>query len=482
MSKVAVTYSPDAGGVCVLSIKEALLEIGSEVVNADFRHMTADIPADIFKQMNDTPEGRQQLFAHAKAKAVEFLKDIDCLVLSGNNAMIDPELYNRQREQDQDYDFSRTIAELALLHVATEKGMPVLGICGGHQVIAVYGGGELSNLTGSQLDKQRYMNYNAIKINTNAILSKIFGKNNIPPADTTIECEVFGAHTQVVSRLGAGFEKTAIANDDDLIEAAESKFGMPVLTTQFHPEVGAMGVLHAEFIYQRTEQEIEHNLNLFSFMNKAGNAYHQKKSVMNELQSLKPADDNELIKPSQINAPPAKQKNTATVSFNWQGALIATSVIGIIIITALFMAFPPAGMMAAYGLTGIAAIGSAAGALAVGTGFGLGFGLGFGFRELIELLKPSLGQALRNNISDNITDKLVNKLKEKEIVTGTNVNGSYSSMLPHFHNPSPQEILRDTPGEAWVKQNNKTTMIDDEVAAFASYQSTGIIANPPTIF
>lgn len=113
--------------------------------------------------------------------------------------------------------------------------------------------------------------------------------------------------------------------------------------------------------------------------------------------------------------------------------------------------------MTAFGMGGVAAIGSATGALAVGTGFGLGFG----FRELIELLKPSLGQALRNNISDHITDNLVNKLNEKEIVTGEHLNGSYSSMMPHFHNPSPQDILRDTPAEVWVKQNNKTKMTDD---------------------
>jgi gamma-glutamyl-gamma-aminobutyrate hydrolase PuuD len=110
---------------------------------------------------------------------MEWLKDVDVLALSGNSAMIDPELFNQTRDPDQTYDLSRTIAELALVHIATEKGMPIFGVCGGHQVIAVYGGGEISNLSADKLDKQRLMNYDTIKLNKDSMIAQIIGGTKV---------------------------------------------------------------------------------------------------------------------------------------------------------------------------------------------------------------------------------------------------------------------------------------------------------------
>lgn len=68
------------------------------------------------------------MFAHAKVNAKNMLSNVDVLALSGNSAMIDPLLFGQERQQQEDYDFSRTISELALIHVATQEGMPILAV------------------------------------------------------------------------------------------------------------------------------------------------------------------------------------------------------------------------------------------------------------------------------------------------------------------------------------------------------------------
>ncbi len=118
------------------------------------------------------PEGRIKVFAHAKFAAEKLLDTVDCLAISGNSAMIDPNLFNQERIEGHNYDFSRTIAELALVHVATQRGMPILGVCGGHQVVAVYGGGTIKDLNSVELDKRKFMNYDMIKFNGDSMLRK----------------------------------------------------------------------------------------------------------------------------------------------------------------------------------------------------------------------------------------------------------------------------------------------------------------------
>lgn len=402
MARVIVTYSPEVGGSSVLSLKESFTYVGSEVIDGDYRKMMEDIPKEEFDKLYSTKEGRQRLFAHAKAKAMELLKNVDVLALSGNNSMIDPELFNQTRDPDQNYDFSRTIAELALAHVATEIGMPILGVCGGHQVIAVYGGGEICDLNSDKLNKQQVMNYDAIKLHKSSLIAQIIGgkqvqkemdtarkafnermnqynrlsekinaleklnivqeagkldalgkleeldksevqlllkltglnieeelfdlrelvgemsesdqlKTELQNIKTSLnvedshplnsphyETEFFGAHEQIVSKLAAGFQHTGTASDNESIEAAESEFGVPIITTQFHPEVGAKGLPEAHFFYLRTEAEQEMNLNIFRYLDKAGDAYNKKKNLMVELKQINPKNQDVLLQPSQI--------------------------------------------------------------------------------------------------------------------------------------------------------------------------------------
>lgn len=281
MPKVAVTYSPEVGGASVISLKNSFSSVDCEVLDADYREMMRDIPKEEFDEAYKTPEGRNKIFAHAKFAAEKLLDDVDCLALSGNSAMIDPDLFNQERLEGQSYDFSRTIAELALVHVATQRGMPIMGVCGGHQVVAVYGGGTIKDLNSTELDKQRFMNYDAIKFNADSMLKQIIEQK--PNSDIPLEQEFFGAHNQAVDELGNGFVKTAVGSDGKLIEAAESEHGAPVITTQFHPEVTVHGLPNAQFLYKKSKPERETSLKIFDFFAKAGETYRNKKNLMNEI-------------------------------------------------------------------------------------------------------------------------------------------------------------------------------------------------------
>ena len=281
MPKVAVTYSPEVGGASVISLKLSFSSVNCEVVDADYREIMRGIPKEEFDEAYKTPEGRSRIFAHAKFVAEKFLDNVDCLALSGNSAMIDPELFNQERMEGQSYDFSRTIAELALVHVATQRGMPVMGVCGGHQVVAVYGGGTIKDLNATELDKQRFMNYDAIRFNADSMLKQIVGPNQ--NSNDPLELGFFGAHNQAVDELGKGFAKTAVGSDGKLIEAAESEHGAPVITTQFHPEVTVHGLPNSSFLYKKSGPEREISLKIFDFFSKAGETYRNKKTLANEI-------------------------------------------------------------------------------------------------------------------------------------------------------------------------------------------------------
>jgi gamma-glutamyl-gamma-aminobutyrate hydrolase PuuD len=281
MPKVAVTYSPEVGGTSVISLKKSFSSVNCEVLDADYREMMRDIPKEEFDEAYNTPEGRNKIFAHAKFAAEKLLDDFDCLALSGNSAMIDPDLFNQERLEGQRYDFYRTVAELALVHVATQRGMPIMGVCGGHQVVAVYGGGTIKDLNSTELDKQKFMNYDAIKFNADSMLKQIIEQK--PNSDIPLEQEFFGAHNQAVDELGNGFVKTAVGSDRKLIEAAESEHGAPVITIQFHPEVTVHGLPNSSFLYKKSKPEIETSLKIFDFFAKAGETYRNKKNLMNEI-------------------------------------------------------------------------------------------------------------------------------------------------------------------------------------------------------
>jgi len=165
------------------------------------------------------------------------LDRLDGLVLSGGGDF-DPAGYGAQRHPEtSSVRPDRDAAELALLAAALERGLPVLGICRGMQVINVAMGGSLHqhvpDLVGHHAHAPVPGSYGAhpVRVAAGSGLARILGRTQVDAVPTH--------HHQALDRLGGGLTATAWS-DDGIIEAVELDApGCPfAVAVQWHPEAG----------------------------------------------------------------------------------------------------------------------------------------------------------------------------------------------------------------------------------------------------
>ena len=91
-----------------------------------------------------TPGGLPILLPHAEQAAAAYLALLDGLVVTGGTFDVPPELYGEvRREVCGATKPRRTAFEKDLLEAALAARMPVLGVCGGMQLLNVVRGGTL---------------------------------------------------------------------------------------------------------------------------------------------------------------------------------------------------------------------------------------------------------------------------------------------------------------------------------------------------
>ena len=126
--------------------------------------------------------------------------------------------------------------DIALIRLAVEKGLPLLGICRGHQLLNVAFGGTLYQDLPSQLKgysvKHRqsspgWYGTHSIMIEKGSLLHRQIGVDSIA---------VNTFHHQAVKDVAPGFKVTALSKDG-VIEAMEKIGSSKVYGVQFHPEV-----------------------------------------------------------------------------------------------------------------------------------------------------------------------------------------------------------------------------------------------------
>ena len=161
-----------------------------------------------------------------------FLDRIDGLLLTGGGD-IDPRLYDGNTETAELVDRKRDDFETLLYRGAIRRGMPVLGICRGIQLINVIHGGTLRDLRHDPQLASRHgvsfasMTAHAITISPDSRLAAILGSSHL---------EVNSFHGQAVDRIGQGLAVVARA-EDGVVEAIERPGEPFVACTQWHPEV-----------------------------------------------------------------------------------------------------------------------------------------------------------------------------------------------------------------------------------------------------
>ncbi len=133
----------------------------------------------------------------------------------------------------------RDLYELKLIKLATDRNIPVLGVCRGEQLINVAFGGTLIQDINSQVqsaikhkqDQAGTAPSHKIGLESGSQLAQIIG---------TDSAYVNSFHHQSVGKVAPGFKPVAFARDG-IVEAIEAWPNRPVMGVQWHPESLLLG-------------------------------------------------------------------------------------------------------------------------------------------------------------------------------------------------------------------------------------------------
>ncbi len=171
------------------------------------------------------------------AEAAALTASLDGLVITGG-IDVDPGIYGAERHAKvKEVDRGRDEMELATLHAALERDIPVLAICRGHQLLNVGFGGQLLQHIDSGEHRADFATpghpsrWHDVRISDDSRLAAALSGTSF---------EVNSRHHQAVTAetLGSGLRPVAWSDDHgrDLIEGMESDTHAWVVGVQWHPE------------------------------------------------------------------------------------------------------------------------------------------------------------------------------------------------------------------------------------------------------
>jgi putative glutamine amidotransferase len=210
-----------------------LIGITTYVEGASWGHWdnveAALIPYDYVRAV-DRAGGRALLVPPDAEGTEEVLDALDGLVFSGGNDLEPNEYGAAAHPATVGTNPERDRGELALLEAALERGLPVLAICRGFQVLNVARGGDivqhLPDVVGHEEHREVVGEFSehAVRIDPSSRIREVRGA-------------VKSHHHQALGRVGDGLREVAWA-EDGTVEGLEDPDKPFVVGVLWHPEAG----------------------------------------------------------------------------------------------------------------------------------------------------------------------------------------------------------------------------------------------------
>jgi putative glutamine amidotransferase len=157
------------------------------------------------------------------------VQSLSGLIISGGDD-IDPALYGEDSLEGVHYDRQRDSMEIKYIQHALREGLPLLGICRGHQLINTVMGGTLhvSVRTMREKTSNRWslLPKKRVRIKDDSRLAGLLGTSSLM---------VNSLHSQAISGVAEQLDEIAF-DDDNIIQAVESNMDRQVIGVQWHPE------------------------------------------------------------------------------------------------------------------------------------------------------------------------------------------------------------------------------------------------------
>ena len=175
------------------------------------------------------------LLPHEPARAGDYLERLDGLIVTGGAFDVDPAIFGaKTRHKSVTTKDRRTEFELAAARGALKRDLPVLGICGGQQLLHVVLGGtliqhipeEVKDALEHEQKNPRDQAGHEVRIVRGTLLHKVVGADRLM---------VNSAHHQAAADEPAGVVVNARAADG-VIEGMEAPRYRFCLGVQWHPE------------------------------------------------------------------------------------------------------------------------------------------------------------------------------------------------------------------------------------------------------
>lgn len=171
---------------------------------------------------------------HSLASLPDIFSMVDGIIITGGNFDIDPTLYGENNDHSRSLKNTRTNFEMKICEMSLKNNLPILGICGGEQLLNICFGGTLiqdikkynKNSLEHEQTNPRNETSHSVEIKKQTKLFEIIKDSEI---------QVNSAHHQAVNKLGKNLIISGLARDG-IVESIESTEHDWCIGVQWHPE------------------------------------------------------------------------------------------------------------------------------------------------------------------------------------------------------------------------------------------------------